>query len=210
MTERTLNRMELIVGTIIAIIMAAAFTIAGGLPLVITFVPGVALSWLVFLRMYINKTEFPEGEVFLPFFFATLAWQFLHFNEEFRTGFYQLFPQLYGAAPYTVETFVGINMVSYFVFSIAAILTFTKHLKFLVIPALFFIMYGAIGNAIAHTWWVIWQKAYFPGFYTGLAYWVIGPLVLAKLIGSKRDALIAMAIFAAILIPLLTIFMQTK
>ena len=180
MHSRILCRKDLIIGTVIAIFMAIAFTVAGGLPLIITFVPGVILSWLIFLRMFFMKTEFPTAESFYPFYFAALAWRFLHFNEEFLTGFYRLFPQLFGSAPYSIEFFVSINMISYFLFVITAILTFTKNLKFLVVPGLFFIIYGGIGNAISHTWWVIWQKSYFPGFYTGLGYWIIGEFACLK------------------------------
>ena len=208
MTSRLLDRVDVIIGTCIAVFMAAFFTLAGGLPLVLTFVPGVALSWLIFIRLFVKKTELPEGIAFFPIYFLTLGWQFLHFNEEFRTGFYKLFPQLYGSPPYSIELFVSINMVSYFVFVIAAILTFSKNLKFFLIPALFLIIYGAIGNAIAHTWWVIVKKAYFPGFYTALVYWFLGPLALSRLIGSRRDALFIVGIFAVILLPLLTIFLK--
>lgn len=210
MTSRTLERKDLIVGTIIAMIMASIFTLVGGLPLVVTFVPGLAISWLIFLLMYLKRSELPEGGTFFPVYFSTLAWQFIHFNEEFLTGFYELFPQLYGRSPWSPGLFVSINMVAYFVFVIACLLVFTKNLNFLVIPTLFFIVYGAIGNAVAHTWWVILQKSYFPGFYTAQAYWILGPLVLSRLIGSRRDTLISSVLFAFMLIPLLTILIQTK
>jgi hypothetical protein len=210
MASKTLERKDLIVGTIIAMIMASLFTWLGGLPLVVTFIPGLVISWLIFLRMYFKKSELPEGGSFFPIYFLTLAWQFIHFNEEFLTGFYDLFPQLYGRNPWNPGFFVSINMVAYFVFVIACLLVFTKNLNFLVIPILFFIVYGAIGNAIAHTWWVILQKSYFPGFFTAQAYWILGPLALSRLIGSRRDVIISSVLFALMLIPLLTIFIHTK
>jgi hypothetical protein len=209
-TTRTLERKDLIVGTIIAILMASIFTLVGGKPLVVTFVPGIVVSWLIFLRIYLKRTNLPEGSTFLPIYFTTLAWQFIHFNEEFLTGFYKLFPIIYGRSPWSPGFFVSVNMVSYFVFVITCLLIFTKNMKFLVIPVLFFIVYGAIGNSIAHTWWVVLQKNYFPGFYTAQAYWIIGPLALSKLIGSRRDALISVVFFAVILIPILTIFIHAK
>jgi len=92
----------------------------------------------------------------------------------------------------------------------ACLLVFTRRLNFLLMPALFFIVYGAIGNAIAHTWWVVWRQAYFPGFYTAQLYWLLGPWALSKLIGAKHEALIWVVSLAAVLIPLLTVFIQAK
>lgn len=101
-------------------------------------------------------------------------------------------------------------MTSYFVFVVACLLVFTKNLRFFLMPVLFFIVYGAVGSAISHSWWVIWQKAYFPGFYTAQAYWVLGPLALSALIGSRRSTLIAVALFGAILIPIMTMSIKTN
>jgi hypothetical protein len=210
MTSRTLERKDLIVGTAIAILMAIIFSSLGGKPLLVTFVPGLAVSWLIFLRLYLTRTALPEGSAFFPIYFLTLAWQFVHFTEEFLTGFYDRFPQLYGASPFSQALFVSFNMVSYFVFVVTCLLVFVKGIRFLLIPVLFFIVYGAIGNAISHTWWVVLQKSYFPGFYTAQAYWIIGPLALSKLIGSRRDAFMSVGFFAVVLIPLLTFFIQTK
>jgi lipoprotein signal peptidase len=206
MVSRTFQGRDLVAGTIIALLMGIFFTLVGGKPLVVTFVPGLVVSWLIFVGMYHEQRPLPVGSMFFPIYFATLAWQFLHFTEEYLTGFYVDFPRLYGASPFSPGLFVSFNMASYFVFVVACLLVWTKDLRFLVIPALFFIVYGAIGNAISHTWWAILQKAAFPGFFTAQAYWIIGPLALSRLIGSRRDALIAVVVFAAVLIPILTVF----
>lgn len=62
--------------------------------------------------------------------------------------------------------------------------------------------------SVAHNWWSILTGSYFPGFYTALVYWIIGPWVLSRMLGSRREALIAVALFAAVLIPMLTVFAQ--
>ena len=202
-----LSRRDLVIGTVIALIMGSVFIKTGGLPLMVTFVPGLFVSVGAISYMFIKKVEFPKASVFVPLFFATLAWQFIHFNEEFITGFYMKFPALYGTMPYSLEKFVTVNMISYFVFSLSCILIYTKGLRFLVLPMRFFIIYGAIGNAITHAWWVIWLKGYFPGFFTSLVYWVLGPLMLGTLVGSKKIAWLIVAITSVILIPLVTITM---
>jgi hypothetical protein len=71
-------------------------------------------------------------------------------------------------------------------------------------------VYGAMGNAITHTWWVILQKSYFPGFYTAQVYWILGPLALSTFIGSRRTTLLSLVLLAAILIPMVTVFIQAN
>lgn len=199
---------DFIIGTVMAVVMATVFSIIGGLPLMITFVPGVVLAWGAFFYMYKTKVELPSINSFLPLFFIVLAWQFIHFNEEFITGFYDKFPILYGSEPYSQEKFVTVNMVSYFVFTISAVLLFRTKRKFFLIPVLFYIMYGAIGNAIAHTWWSIKLMDYFPGLITAQLYWFLGPWILFKLTQNKKANLILILVFAIILVPLITVFIK--
>ena len=73
-------------------------------------------------------------------------------------------------------------------------------------PALFFIIYGAIGNAISHSWWSLSERSYFPGLVTAQAYWVLGPFVLYRLLGRRMDVAAVVAFFGLILVSLLTIY----
>lgn len=202
--QQTLSSSDFAIGTVIAGIMAIIFVLVGGTPLVATFIPSLFVAWLTFLVMYWKRRPLPRGTVFLPLFMLGLAWQFLHFNEEFATGFAKLFPMLYGSAAFSHAKFITINMVSYFLFSIACVLVFAKGLRFLMVPVLFFILAGAVGNAIWHTWWVIWLKGYFPGFVTAQLYWIIGFVLLAAAFGSRRGALALMLLLAVLLVPALT------
>jgi hypothetical protein len=205
--DPVLSRIDLVLGTIVALGMGTAFTLmSSGLSLIVTFVPGVVFAWFTFAWLYVKKIRLPRGSAFLPVFFVALAAQFIHFAEEFTTGFRTAFPLLYGGVPYTDDLFVTFNMASYCAFTLASVLVFAKGIRFLLIPPLFFIVYGAIGNAIAHTWWSLYFHAYFPGLITAQAYWVLGPLVLYKLLGAPRAVVITTALFALVLIPLLTIF----
>ena len=205
--NESLSKKDLVIGTVIALAMGTTFTLlSSGMSLMVTFVPGVVVTWLVYVWLYAKKTKLPDGADFLPLYFTTLAVQFLHFAEEFTTGFRTQFPLLYGGEPYSANLFVIVNMVSYFIFTLACILVFTKSLRFLLVPMLFYIIYGAIGNAISHTYWSLYLQSYFPGLITAQLYWVLGPLVLYKLIGGRKEVLTIIILFAFVLIALLTIF----
>jgi hypothetical protein len=205
--SEVLSNTDLIIGTVIALVMATAFTLlSSGLSLIVTFVPGIIVAWLTYVWLYMDKRRLPSGATFLPVFFVALAIQFIHFAEEFATGFRTSFPLLYGGQPYSADLFVMFNMAAYFIFSLTCILVFTRSFRFLLVPCLFFIIYGAIGNAISHTWWSLYLQTYFPGLVTAQMYWIVGPFVLSKLVGDPKVALMITALFALVLIPLLTIF----
>jgi hypothetical protein len=206
-TARSLSKKDFAIGTLIVGIMAATFsTGSSGISLIVTFIPGLVVAWLIFAWLFAKQIDLPSAASFFPLYFATLGIQFLHFAEEFSTGFAERFPRLYGGAPFPSDLFVTFNMFSYFVFTIACILALHKNIRFLIVPALFFIVYGAIGNAIAHTWWVIYTKGYFPGFFTAQIYWIAGPVVLYQLLPSKKGVALVVVSFAVVLIVLLTLF----
>lgn len=195
----------MIIGSIIIAIMATAFAIIGGRPLIVTFLPGLALVWLIYLWLYKSKRNLPGGRALYPIFFGTLSWQFLHFFEEFATGFRVRFPELYSASPYSAELFVGINMVSYFVFAISFIVATEKRIAPLYIPALFFVIYGGMGNAIAHPLWAVYTGGYFPGLFTSIPYWFLAPAVLSYFVGGFARAFTIAIFFSVILVPILII-----
>lgn len=89
---------------------------------------------------------------------------------------------LRGAA-YSDNLFVTFNMAAYALFTTCAVLVFYLHADYLLMPAMFFSVYGAIGNAISHTVWSAVARAYRPGLITAQAYWIIGPYALYKLTG---------------------------
>jgi hypothetical protein len=205
---RILSRNDFVIGTVIAIAMATVFTIvSSGRSLIVTFVPGLVVAWLIYLWLYVKGHELPDADHFVPLFFVALSLQFLHFAEEFVTDFKTLFPVLYGGVPYSNNLFVTFNMVSYAVFVLSCLLVFYRGLRFLLVPVLFYVVYGAVGNAITHTWWVVHSGRYFPGFFTALAYWVLGPWLLYRLMAHWRYAIAVVVVFAILLVPLVTVAM---
>jgi hypothetical protein len=205
--SKTLTRKQFWLALVVTAMMAITFTLLGGIPLIVTFDVGLLGVATIIILNYLSETEFPEARAYYPIYFATLAWQFIHFIEEFTTGFREQFPALYGVDAYSANFFVAINMLSYAGFTLACIAVLTRGIRFLVAPMLFFVVYGALGNAIAHTWWVIWLGKYFPGFYTAQVYWILGPLALAGLVGSMKRAILFTIGFGCILVPVMTAFM---
>jgi hypothetical protein len=203
MNGSALTGRDLAIGTGIAGIMGWTFVAVGGVPLAVTFVPGLIVTWGIFAWMWRHGVPLPPAETTYPLYFGALAWQFIHFCEEFITGFNAAFPPLFGSPGYGADLFVGINMFSYFVFTLAFILVFARGLRFLYVPVLFFAVYGVVGNAVAHVVWVAWERAYFPGFFTAPVYWLLGPLLLTRLTGSRRIAGVAIAAFAVLLVSVL-------
>jgi hypothetical protein len=198
---------DVVIGTGIALAMGTAFTrLSSGMSLIVTFIPGLVFTWVTLVWLYVTRTKLPSGERFLPAFFALLAVQLIHLAEELTTGFLVKFPLLYGGRPYSQDFFVAFSVVSYCVVTVCCILAFTQGLRFLLMPALFFVIYAGIGNAIAHTWWSLSLRAYFPGLVSAQIFWVAGPLVLHRLTRARKFELALIVLLALAMIPLLTLF----
>lgn len=173
------RRVAIATATVMAIAMIVVFWVfSSGWSLRLTFVPGVVLAYGLFLLTVARKPPAPER--LLPLYLLALAVQMLHFAEEYVTGFYVRFPELFGGGAYTAETFVMFNMSAYFAFVIGAILPYKGIVAPMMIP-LFFITYGVIGNAITHVIFAIAAGGYFPGLYTSLLYWLLAPLLIREL-----------------------------
>ena len=180
-----ITKKDCMIGFFLSLFMICLFTyLSSDYELIVTFVIGVPFAFAIFLTLYRRVWTLSEPLSILPLYFGILSWQFIHFFEEFITGFSSQFPAIYGGEAYSVPFFLLPNMISYFLFTVTAILAFVKRLPFLLIPALFFITYGALGNAITHTTWSIYFGKYFPGLYTAQLYWILAPLFLRRLTGS--------------------------
>lgn len=202
-----LSRRDFATGSVITLAMGAVFaTLGHGLSLWVTFIPCLMVVWCVFAWMYARRIELPRAEAFAPLFFIALAVQFLHFAEEYVTGFRVAFPELYSGAPYDGDLFVVFNMCAYAVFAVACVLVFYRGVRFLIVPVLFFIMCGAMCNAISHTWWAVQAGGYWPGLITAQLYWILGPALLYALLRRRVAACGVAVVLAMILVPLLAAF----
>jgi hypothetical protein len=204
--EGRLTGVDLSAGAAIAVCMAAiCFALSKGNSLLVTFVPGVVFAYGALILMWHNGRPLPAAQRFLPLYFVALSLQFLHFAEEFTTGFAEKFPVLYGGSAYSHTMFVQINMVSYALFVLSALAVFVLRVRRLAMPAIFFVLYGVMGNAIAHPYWAVLRRGYFPGLFTALLFWALGPWLVYILLGSKKQTAILIGLYVAVLVTTLSI-----
>ncbi|CAG7845624.1 hypothetical protein USB125703_01896 [Pseudoclavibacter triregionum] len=201
---RSVGRLDLAVAGIIGLAMVSVFAAFGGPALLVTFVPGVLIAWGVLAHFHASGSALPDATTTLPVFMVALAWQGIHFAEEHQAGFAAAFPALYGGAPFSLDVFTWFNMASYAVFSLSSIASLVWERSPLYLPALFFAVYGAIGNAISHLVFAVLVGGYFPGLVTALGYLVIGPVLMRRMwpqLGWRGPALVAVA-FCMLAVPL--------
>jgi len=96
--------------------------------------------------------------------------------------------------------FVGFNMIAYALFTFAAVAVFVKGVSALLMPVIFFVVYGAMGNAISHAFWCINQGGYFPGFWTSLIYWILGPVLIYQWLRNVKQTAVFVCCFIAVLV----------
>lgn len=205
--ERKITQRDMIIASVLTIIMGSFFTyLSHGKSLLVTFLPGLACAWSIYLLMFVKKISLPQTEKFTPIFLIALAAQFLHFAEEHGTGFISFFGIHYGGAPYDDNIFTWFNMASYAVFTLGYVFGMYFGKRFLLIPAFFFICAGVLGNAIWHVVWFFETGQYQPGLYTALLYFIIAPYLLYKLLGQKKYVVAVIGAFTLVLVPLLLTF----
>jgi len=153
------------------------------------------------------RTPLPAPARALPVYAAALGWQLLHFAEEFRAGFWREFPELYGGSAYAPEVFVWFNMTSYLVFAAATVAVVVRGHGAALVPSLFFVVYGTLGNAITHVVWAVMAGGYFPGLVTACGYVVIGPVLLRRMWPGSgwRHVAAVVLLLALVLVPLIVL-----
>ncbi|KUH82190.1 MULTISPECIES: hypothetical protein [unclassified Mycobacterium] len=153
-----------------------------------TFIPCMVIAYCCHLASTARHAADPAR--ILPIYLIALAWQFLHFADEFQGGFYRRWPEdIFGARSMSTEFFVWGNMASYAVFALAGLamyLRLPRRVPMLIVW--FFAVMGVMGNAISHTLYCfITGDLGFPGFWTSLAYWIIGPVLIYRLWTSRSE-----------------------
>lgn len=177
------KQVQLVVPGLIAALLISGFIVfSSGRSLIVTFVPAMIISYITYY--FTSYRKMPDPKRVVPLYFLTLGVQLLHFAEEFVGGFYERFPRLIDGSPgYSQDLFVVFNMWAYFVFIIGGLAIYQQK-KIPMIIAWFFVIMGAIGNAIVHLIFCFIEGGYFPGFYTSLVYWVLGPILFWRMAGK--------------------------
>jgi hypothetical protein len=167
--ERILN---LIIPFLIAVISIVIFFLVHPAQR-FSFVPVMLIALVCYLRT--SYREMPKAERVLPLYLLALAIQFLHFTEEYVYGFHVRVAEIMAGMPaFNINMFVAFNMIAYSLFLLAGVGMY-KGMKFSMIIVWFF------ANAVWHLLLTLRVGGYFPGLYTSLAGWILGPILLKRL-----------------------------
>lgn len=180
----TILNKHILIPLFIAIAMIAIFWIVSStISSVIVFIPGVIVSYILYLNTFYKNTPSPER--ILPIYLLALAIQFIHFTEEYLTDFTIEVPKLLGQEEYPMDYWLVFNMVAYSVFIIGGIILF-KQIKELMIIPLFFILVGVLLNSFGHIMIAIYVGGYFSGLYSALIYVLIGPILMKRVFDETK------------------------
>ena len=122
-------------------------------------------------------------------FFATtlvaVAWQCLHFTEEYVTEFYVLFPLRFGLLEWPSAFFVVFNLTWIAIWCLsAAALPGGRRLA--LVP-IWFLALASMANAVVHPLLAIERGAYFPGVWTSPLSGLIGVLLFRALLRLQKQ-----------------------
>ncbi len=138
-------------------------------------------GFVFYLRTF--RGRLPEPAAILPLYLGAVAWQLVHFVEEFATGFHLKLPPLVGQEPWSAERFLAFNMAHYALFLVSAI-AFVKGIRPLTYFAAFFIVVMFV-NGVGHPALSILVGGYFPGLWTGMGSLVWAVLIVTRLPGDR-------------------------
>jgi hypothetical protein len=171
-------KINLIIATIIALISITIFYFIHP-AIKIFFIPAMVIAYFFYLTKSYGR-EINTNSL-LPVYLICIAIQLLHFTEEFIYGFHERLPDLMiGIPAEETNLFVSFNMIAYSFFILAAVGIYKK-IEFLMIIVWFFAIAAVVFNVIGHLVYALRVGGYFPGLYTSLAYWVIGPVLLKRM-----------------------------
>ena len=180
---------DVLIASLIAILsIIALWWSSSYLSSVIIFIPGVIISFLIYLKTYSHSDPIPG--TLLPIYLLALAIQFIHFTEEYLTDFIIELPKLMGSDPYSLDFWIVFNMIAYSIFVLGGIIIFKKKRELMIIP-IFFILVGVVFNGIAHIGLAIYKGGYFPGLYSALVYVMISPVIINRLFKIADPATVA-------------------
>ncbi len=108
-----------------------------------------------------------------------IAFQCLHFTEEYVTRFYVRAPEFLGFVAWPSEFFVIFNLTWIALWLLAAV-GVKREMRVAYFPVWFFAV-GMVGNAIWHPLLCLATGGYFPGLFTSPFAGIIGVMLLSRL-----------------------------
>ena len=167
--------------------MQAAFHV-GSACVVILLTMGRATILLVVTlavcyAVWARRPEWPSAKSIIGVYAVSVGVQCAHVFEEYRTGFYRVFPPVFGADPWSTRRFLTFNFVWLTVFLIAGFgLLRGRRGAYLI--AMFLAIGGGILNGLGHIALSIREGGYFPGAYTGVLALIVGTVLAYRLFGE--------------------------
>jgi hypothetical protein len=141
---------------------------------------GVVIAALI-LTIARKPPKYSAAEIdgIIGLYLVGIAFQCLHFTEEFLTGFYVRAPEFLGFVAWSSEFFVTFNLVWIALWLLAAVGA-KREMRVAYFPVWFFAI-AMVGNAIWHPLLCLAIRSYFPGLFTSPFAGIIGAILLSRL-----------------------------
>jgi hypothetical protein len=131
--------------------------------------------------LWLVRPEFSPARRILPAYAAAVVVQCGHLTEEYRTGFYRMFPPVLGSDPWSARQFLFFNLVCLVIFIFAGF-GLARGWRPGLAVALFLALGGGIGNGLGHLMLVLRAGGYFPGAYTAPLVFLAGSVLAFQLL----------------------------
>jgi hypothetical protein len=141
----------------------------------------LAMALALSFALWLVRPEVPPVSRVLPTYSAAVLAQCAHLTEEYRTGFYRLFPPILGSDIWSANQFLIFNMVWLAVFVFAGI-GLARGWRPAAVVAFFLALGGGIGNGLGHLVLVVRAGGYFPGAYTAPLVFLAGSMLAFQLL----------------------------
>lgn len=178
--KKTRSSDRVLAGPLVGAICALELTTMG------RAVSMLVVALVISFAIWLTRSVWGPPNRVLPFYIVAVLVQCAHLIEEYRTGFYELFPPLFGVEPWPAQQFLAFNIAWLALFAIAGV-GIARGNRLSYIAALFLAIGGGIANGVAHLGISARAGAYFPGTYTGALALVAGCALFFQLI--RRPAI---------------------
>ena len=146
-------------------------------PSVLYGVAAVAILLTIIRRPARNSADAIDAIIRL--YLVGIAFQCLHFTEEYVTRFYVRAPEFLGFVAWPSEFFVIFNLTWIALWLLAAV-GVKREMRIAYFPLWFFAI-GMVGNAVWHPLLCLATRGYFPGLFTSPFAGIVGLLLLSRL-----------------------------
>lgn len=120
---------------------------------------------IVSYGLWLTRSVWPPRGRVLPALIVSVVVQCAHLAEEYRSGFFRVFPRLFGSKPWSAEQFLWFNVLWLSAFVLAGV-GIARGWRSAYVIALFLGIGGGVANGIGHLVLSGLARGYYPGLYT--------------------------------------------